>query len=344
MENERNTTFSPLFNELKIYRKEIEKVKNMKLKSHNTNYAFYFLCLYSNAICENVDTKGVTKMIGKPNFYFLNEEIRNVFGVSTDKQGFDILDVLKNKYKVIDYERIKSEKLSISKSKIYVYINLKNENLPKGDYTAKNKNALNNKTAIKANDGFVLINKLDFFNKFYSNRECKPNVKDLYFLFRLNTVFNEEKLYDVIPENLQKIHIVLWRPTKLHSTEVNFSFYAKLNSIFNYYRIDERNQPRYLGKLEDENLISLIRLPNRGTVVIFSYLDELFNCEKVDKLALTENIKVFLKEFEIENNIPYSFSNKEFALLTNVNLKDSLSYSLEDYDEDGELLPHVRRK
>ena len=28
MENERNTTFSPLFNELKIYRKEIEKVKN----------------------------------------------------------------------------------------------------------------------------------------------------------------------------------------------------------------------------------------------------------------------------------------------------------------------------
>ena len=40
MENERNTTFSPLFNELKIYRKEIEKVKNMKLKSHNTNYAF----------------------------------------------------------------------------------------------------------------------------------------------------------------------------------------------------------------------------------------------------------------------------------------------------------------
>lgn len=143
---------------------------------------------------------------------------------------------------------------------------------------------------------------------------------------------------------MQKKHIVLWRPTKLHSTEVNFSFYAKLNSIFNYYRIDERNQPRYLGKLEDENLISLIRLPNRGTVVIFSYLDELFNCEKVDKLALTENIKVFLKEFEIENNIPYSFSNKEFALLTNVNLKDSLSYSLEDYDEDGELLPHVRRK
>ncbi len=100
--------------------------------------------------------------------------------------------------------------------------------MPKGDYTAKNKNALNNKTAIKANDGFVLINKLDFFNKFYSNRECKPNVKDLYFLFRLNTVFNEEKLYNIIQKICRKKHIVLWRPTKLHSTEVNFSFLCKI--------------------------------------------------------------------------------------------------------------------
>ena len=56
-------------------------------------------------------------MIGKPNFYFLNEEIRNVFGVSTDKQGFDILDVLKNKYKVIDYERIKVKSLVFQKVK-----------------------------------------------------------------------------------------------------------------------------------------------------------------------------------------------------------------------------------
>ena len=36
MENERNTTFSPLFNELKIYRKEIVECKLMESKGEST--------------------------------------------------------------------------------------------------------------------------------------------------------------------------------------------------------------------------------------------------------------------------------------------------------------------
>ena len=68
------------------------------------------------------------------------------------------------------------------------------------------------------------------------------------------------------------------------------------------------------------------------------------NSKKMEYIYEPNGVCSYEMIFEIENNIPYSFSNKEFALLTNVNLKDSLSYSLEDYDEDGELLPHVRRK
>jgi hypothetical protein len=39
------------------------------------DYAFYFVCLFCKAVCENMDSKGKTSLTGKPQLYVDGDDI-----------------------------------------------------------------------------------------------------------------------------------------------------------------------------------------------------------------------------------------------------------------------------
>lgn len=39
------------------------------------DYAFYFICIFRKAVCENVDSKGKTNLTGKPQLYVDGDDI-----------------------------------------------------------------------------------------------------------------------------------------------------------------------------------------------------------------------------------------------------------------------------
>ena len=51
-----------------IYCKAKTKLKDMTDGKTN-EYAFYFICIFCKAVCENVDSKGKTSLTGKPQLY-----------------------------------------------------------------------------------------------------------------------------------------------------------------------------------------------------------------------------------------------------------------------------------
>ena len=54
--------------------KEVKKLKDMKNIKTN-DYAFYFVCLFCKAVCENMDSKGKTSLTGKPQLYVDGDNI-----------------------------------------------------------------------------------------------------------------------------------------------------------------------------------------------------------------------------------------------------------------------------
>ena len=51
------------------------KRKSKRRDSKTNDYAFYFVCLFCKAVCENMDSKGKTSLTGKPQLYVDGDDI-----------------------------------------------------------------------------------------------------------------------------------------------------------------------------------------------------------------------------------------------------------------------------
>lgn len=199
---------------IKIYRSELAVIKEVAKKHSLTmpSYAFWFLCLLSHAVCENVD--GENRLSGhlkKPQTYIPLKELKEVLGVPTKKKALEILSTLRDEYKVLDFVALHKYFSSI---KIYIHFKriIDVRSLPSGVYSRQNTNAYKNAMAIKNNYGFFFINKEEFFKIFYLNKKGqKTGVQDYYFLLRLNCVHNAEEFIEEIPAELSNTHIALWK-------------------------------------------------------------------------------------------------------------------------------------
>lgn len=267
-----NTTYSPYLPELRLFRDEVKRLKDMK-DSKTNDYAFYFVCLFCKAVCENVDSKGKTSLTGKPQLYVNGDNLSDLFGLNNDKDTIKILGALKNEYKVIDYEVLKSKHNGAIKKTVYIHINFKNT-FPSGVYSRNNQTAFCNAMAIKNDIGFVTFSKKQFYNSFYENAGNKHSCRDLYLLCRLRTTYNDPKFSAVIPNDLKDKAISLWKAKDKDGDEITVC-YKREKEFANILGVSEKSIKRYFVALEKAGMIKHYYKIKKGIVVTSTYLETL---------------------------------------------------------------------
>lgn len=267
-----NTTYSPYLPELRLFRDEVKRLKDMTDGKTN-DYAFYFICIFCKAVCENVDSKGKTNLNGKPQLYVDGDKLCDLFGLENDKDTMKVLDTLKSEYKVIDYEVCKTRTNGAIKKIIYIYINFDNS-FPKGIYSRENQPAYNNAMAIKNDIGFVTFSKKEFYNNFYENANHKHSYRDLYLLCRMRTTYNDPKFFAVIPNELKDKAISLWKAKDEDSDDITVH-YKREKELAGIMGVSEKSIKRYFVALEKAGMIEHYYKIKKGIVVIATYLETL---------------------------------------------------------------------
>lgn len=306
MTNETNNRFSPAYQNIKYYRNEIEYIKKLKCKSKFKSYAFFYLCLLTKAVCTNVDVKNKTSMKNTPNTYIKINDLKYVFGVNSKVQAYDILKILKDKYKAIDYQIINNKI-------IYISFNIKSQSLPSGEYSRENTTAYNNAMSIKNKEGFILVNKLDFFNTFFYNNYSK-GIQDFYIYLRLNTVYNDKNYYEYIPNKLRNKHITLWKPMTIKYNDALLSLYCHQDDLANLFNVNVKTIQRYLKTLKRLHIVSYAYVAKRGTAIILSYLDTIEE-KHINKESIKDSVLDLIKKLKKEYEILYSFTKRKFAFV-----------------------------
>lgn len=267
-----NTTYSPYLPKLRLFRDEVKKLKDMTDGKTN-DYAFYFICIFCKAVCENVDSKGKTSLTGKPQLYVDGNKLCDLFGLKNDKETMKILDTLKNEYKVIDYEVLKSKHNGAIKKTVYIHINFKNT-FPSGVYSRNNQTAFNNAMAIKNDIGFVNVNKKQFYENFYENANNKHSCRDLYLLCRMRTTYNDPKFFAVIPNELKDKAISLWKAKDKDGDDITVN-YKREKELADILGVSEKSIKRYFVALEKAGMIKHYYKIKKGIVVIATHLETL---------------------------------------------------------------------
>lgn len=270
--NIKNTTYSPLLPELRLFRDEIKKLKEMTTGKTN-DYAFYFVCIFCKAVCENVDSKGKTSLSGTPQLYVKGNELSDLFGLENDKDTMKILDTLKNEYKVIDYEVCKTRANGAIKKTVYIHINFKNT-FPNGIYSRKNQDAFDNMMAIKNDIGFVMINKKKFYENFYENANNKHSYRDLYLLCRMRTTYNDPKFSAIIPSEQKDKPVSIWKKKDEDGDDIAVA-YKREKELASIMGVSEKSIKRYFITLQNAGMIEHHYQIKKGIVVIATYLETL---------------------------------------------------------------------
>lgn len=267
-----NTTYSPYLPELRLFRDEVKRLKDIT-DSKTNDYAFYFVCLFCKAVCKNVDNKGKTSLTDKPQLYVDGDNLSDLFGLNNDKDTMKILGALKNEYKVIDYEVLKSKHNGAIKKIIYIYINFDNS-FPKGIYSRKNQPAYNNAMAIKNDIGFVTFSKKQFYEHFYENANNKHCYRDLYLLCRMRTTYNDPKFSAIIPSEQKDKAISLWKAKDKDGDDITVC-YKREKEFANTLGVSEKSIKRYFVALENAGMIEHYYKIKKGIVVIATHLETL---------------------------------------------------------------------
>ena len=306
---EKNKTHSPFYKYAKIYRQELTELKKVRLQSQHKSYAFTFLLLLSNAVCENVDSQNIVNINGnKPNMYLTEQELKNLLNVKSRAELNHILNNLVANYNAIQFKIIKSYCQGHRIYYYYFYFNICNQYIEKGNYSRNNVDAFNNVMAIKNNEGFILVNKTQLFDTFYKTNKNSIGIEDLYLLLRLNTVFNSNNLIDSVPEKLKNFHIALWK-NKNNNADIEYSLYCRQSDFSSIFGVSTKTISRYMKILKKAGLIDYSYLYKRGTVISFSYLDQICDeYENREKIRVSSSFRTinFVTEKIIEFIIKFS--------------------------------------
>lgn len=269
-----NKKDSPLFEDIKIYREELEVLRKVGTHSNMSSYGYYFLQLLSRAVCENVDGYNEIFINGnKPQLYVKIKDLANIFGVKRRKDAVKIVEILRDEFGVLDFAFVGGY---MKTQKFYIYFKKVLCSLPKGTYSRKNIEAFNNAMAIKNNEGFFYINKEEFFNVFYKNNRYQKGIQDFYLLIRLNCVYSVDYFSDNVPAQLQNCHIALWRLEydKTNSeNQIEYSLYCRRKPLCDFLRISDKTIQRYSEILSNVNLVQTIYYHHRGNAFLFPLLD-----------------------------------------------------------------------
>lgn len=267
-----NTTYSPYLPELRLFRDEVKKLKDMTDGKTN-DYAFYFICIFCKAVCKNVDSKGKTSLTGKPQLYVDGDKLSDLFGLKNDKDTMKILDTLKNEHKIIDYEVLKAKQNGAIKKTVYIHINFKNA-FPNGIYSRNNQDAFDNMMAIKNDIGFVMFSKKEFYKNFYENANNKHSYRDLYLLCRMRTTYNDPKFLAIIPNELKDKPISLWKAKDEDGDDITVN-YKREKEFANILGVSEKSIKRYFVALENAGMIKHYYKIKKGIVVTSTHLETL---------------------------------------------------------------------
>ncbi len=267
-----NTTYSPNMPELRLFRDEVKKLKDMTDGKTN-DYAFYFVCIFCKAVCENVDGKEKTSLSGSPQLYVKSNELSNLFGLENDKDTMKVLETLKNEYKVIDYEILKSKHNGAIKKTVYIHINFENS-FPKGIYSRANQDAFDNAMAIKNDIGFAMINKKEFYKNFYENANNKHSYRDLYLLCRMRTTYNDPKFLAIVPSELKDKPVSIWKKKDEDDEDIAVH-YKREKELASIMGVSEKSIKRYFIALQNAGMIEHYYKIKKGIVVIATYLEKL---------------------------------------------------------------------
>lgn len=308
---EKNTAFSPFYKNCKFYRNDLRKIAKLSSKTKYDSYAFFFICLLSQAICEDVDGKGlISHVTGRPQTYIETRKLAHLFGVKKRKKAKEILHNLKNNYGVIDYVTAKKYSKGSTVETVYIHFNagIVEESLAKGTYAKENTDAYNTAMAVKNNDGFFLVNKNDIINTFYSDKCTSHGVQDLYVLLWLNSANNikhNNAFENIIPQQLNDAQTVIWKLKESTGTDENmFSVYCRQSFLSNILNVSIKTIQRFIKTLKKADIIKNEYLNKRGTIIAFCK-----NAEGKIK-NIKETIRSFIKKITGERDTVYTAYNR----------------------------------
>ena len=232
--------------------------------------AFYYVALFSQIRCENVDPKGLYKdVIKNPQFYLKPWELRDLFGVKTISDAITIVDKLKDTYHAIDY--------AVIEERLYFHLKIGlTNNIVKGKYNNYSSNSMLPQSKIvnhyiKKNKGYFVISKIDIYKCFYQNGE-KHGILDLFVLLYLNQVYNSEYVGDCFSLKLSTYRCCLWR-IKQNTNRYGLStprllFSIREEDLAGFINVDKKSIERYLRKLAKASLITYIPFNRRGCCIL----------------------------------------------------------------------------
>ncbi len=332
-----NSVFSPYFEDVKFFRKEFVNIRKLAKTDRKNNYAYCFLSLLTNAVCENVDTENRTRMKNKPNVYINMSMLKRMLCTKTIKEAKSILEVLEKNFGAIEYK--------IINRLVYIHFNICNSHIIKGDYSRNNDDAFTTEMAIKNNEGFIMPNKAELFNTFYKDYK-EHGSADTYIFLRLNAAHNSNNLDDYIPAFAKSSYLALWKVDCSYDEEtVEYSLYCRQKAIAEFLGMNIKRLQRYFHRFVSLELVEKIVLNKRGIVIIFNELEKIcsnYECSnKIIKITNTirkgeclENFYYRIKEFISSMKEKYSLVSKSFWFLNTVHYKGTkLFICEEDYDE-----------
>lgn len=309
-----NIVDSPNYPFLKVERFEIEQINNINYQCKYPSYGCVFLSLLGNAVCEDVDTKNKIVFSNpeyKANMYIADYDFAKFVGTNNRKLQMEALDILQDIYEAIEYKAVKTYDEDHGTHYIfYIHFIICNQYITKGTYSRQNKDAFSNVMAIASHSGFFLVNKEEFYNTFYNNQIYPHSLKDFYFLLRLNTIFCSDVISDSVPDDLKHTHIAVWKIEKKTSLEdVRYSLYCRQKDLAEFLGIDNKTVQRYLKLLKKAGLLDYAYMHKRGTVILFTALDDNESPEKIfypepeniESISVDENGDKYIYE-EITDN------------------------------------------
>lgn len=306
----------------------LSRISSIKQRFDNNNYAFWFLCLLSKVICNNVDPKGIlTEHISNPHFYITLRELIQLFGVRTKSDALLILETLVNRYNAIDFYQDKSGKIWVHLNfGLHNYISQKGYRRHNADGTLSDEAKI--AYSVNNNHGYFSFSKVEIFKRFFTD-DSSHGVWDLFVLLFLNSTCNSLHTSDCFPEGLKGLHFCLWRTKNGNSMIApRLSFYIRQPELAEFLDVDTRTIQRYLNKLEENKLISTITMPGRGICVIFN------ECSTEQQDAIRSMLESYISDYNARNSdieVTYSITNTDLLPL-NVHPSVLDSNSSTEYD------------